>query len=143
MLRRWWQNQNYGLWLLALTAVLAMLFDAGLEPFATCIRRYWFSNPTRSSLDWYGGPWVNFLGWAASALLTLAFATPALINKKPVPPPPDYHPLIVWLLLTVLFGTVAAVHHFWPAVVVIASGGIGVGVLATRRQPEPRRTNDE
>ena len=76
---------------------------------------------------------VNFLGWAATALLILAFATPSLINKKPTPqPPPDYSPLIVWLLLSFLFATGTAVHRLWPAAGMISLTGVAVAVFAIR-----------
>jgi hypothetical protein len=57
---------------------------------------------------------VNFLGWAVTSLLILAFVTPALINKKPVRQPLDYHPLMMWLLLNLLLLTGASTRRFWP-----------------------------
>ena len=110
-----------------------VLLDLGLEPFATRVKHYWFWNPTKLKFDWYSTPWVNFFGWAVTALLILAFATPSLINKKPGPqPPPDYSPLVVWLLLDLLFATGAAVHQLWPAVGLIVLSSVGVAVFAIR-----------
>jgi hypothetical protein len=40
-------------------------------------------------------------------VLALAFATPTLINKKPVHFPPDYDPLVIWA--TAMFSFVLAV----------------------------------
>ena len=122
MLRPWRKTQNYGFRVIGLTTALVVLFDVGLEPFATRVKRYWFWNPTKLRLDWYAAPGVNFFGWAVTTLLILAFATPALINKKPgPPPPPDYIPLVVWLLFNLLFATGAAVHHLWPALGLICA----------------------
>jgi uncharacterized membrane protein len=132
-LRPWRKTQNYGFRLIGLTALLVVLLDAGLEPFATSVKHYWVWSPTKIRLDWYSTPCVNFLGWAVTTLLILAFATPSLINKKPRPrPPPDYSPLVVWLLLNFLFGTGAAVHNLWPAVGVISLGSLVVTVFALR-----------
>jgi uncharacterized membrane protein len=132
-LRPWRKTQNYGFRLIGLTTLLVVLLDAGLEPFATSVKHYWLWSPTKLRLDWYSTPWVNFLGWAVTALLILAFATPSLINKKPRPQPPqDYSPLMVWLLLNSLFATGAAVHRLWPAVGLIALGSLVVTVFALR-----------
>jgi uncharacterized membrane protein len=133
MLRPWRKTQTYGFKLIGLTTLLVALLDVGLEPFATHVKHYWFWNVTKFRFDWYSTPWVNFLGWAATALLILAFATPSLINKKPTPqPPPDYSPLIVWLLLSFLFATGTAVHHLWPAAGLISLAGVAVAVFAIR-----------
>ena len=133
MLRPWRKSQTYGFRLIGLTTLLTVLFDVGLEPFATRVQRYWFWNPTKIKLDWYTTPWVNFFGWAVTTLLILAFATPFLINKKPMaPPPPDYSPLVVWLLLLLLFATGAAVNQLWPAVGAISVISIAVAVFALR-----------
>jgi uncharacterized membrane protein len=133
MLRPWRKTRSYGLQMLGLTTALVVLLDLGLEPFATQVQHYWFWNPTKLKFDWYGAPAVNFFGWAITTLLILAFATPSLINKQPVPPPPpDYAPLLVWLLLNLLFATGAAVHHLWPAFGLICSYGVVVAVFALR-----------
>jgi len=133
MLRPWRKTQNYGFRLMGLTTLLAVLLDVGLEPFASRVQQYWFWNPTKLRFDWYTTPWVNFFGWAVTTLLILAFATPSLINKKPVkPPPPDYTPLVVWLLFNLLFATGAAVHQLWPALGLICAIGLAVAVFAIR-----------
>jgi uncharacterized membrane protein len=118
---------------MGLTTLLVVLFDVGLEPFATRVQRYWFWHPTKLRFDWYTTPWINFFGWAVTTLLILAFATPFLINKKPMaPPPPDYSPLVVWLLPMLLFATGAAIQQLWPALGVIALISIIVAVFAIR-----------
>jgi uncharacterized membrane protein len=133
VLRPWRRNPAYGFWLLGLTTLLVVLLDLGLEPFATRVNHYWFWNPTRLRLDWYTAPCINFLGWAVTTLLILLFATPSLINKKPgAQPPPDFSPLIVWLLLNVLFATGAAVHQLWPALGVICLISLVITLLALR-----------
>ena len=97
------------------------------------MRHYWLWNPTKLRFDWYSAPWINSFGWAVSTLLILAFVTPSLINKKPGPqPPPDYAPLVIWLLINLLFATGAAVHHLWPALGLICLYSIGVAVFALR-----------
>ncbi len=130
VLRPWRLTPAYGYWLLGLTVGLVVFLDFGLEPFATQVKHYWFWNPTKTTLAWYSTPWVNFVGWAVSAFLILAFATPALINKKPGNQPQEYYSVIVWLLMNLLFATGAAVHGLWPATVVIGLGSAVVAVLA-------------
>jgi uncharacterized membrane protein len=133
VLRPWRKTANYGFRSIGLTTVLVVLLDFGLEPFAACVKHYWLWNPTKLRFDWYGAPSVNFFGWAVTTLLILAFTTPSLINKKPGPrPPPDYVPLVVWLLTNLLFATGAAVHQLWAAVGVICLYSIVVAVLAIR-----------
>lgn len=127
------KTSNYGFRLIGLTTALVVLLDFGLEPFATRVKHYWLWNPTKLKFDWYGAPGVNFFGWAVTTLLILAFVTPCLINKKPMPqPPPDYAPLFVWLLLNFLFATGAAVQHLWPALGLICSYSIVVTAFALR-----------
>ena len=131
MLRPCRKSPSYGFKLIGLTALLVVLLDVGLEPFATRVKHYWFWNPTKLKLDWYSTPGVNFMGWAITALLILAFATPALINKNPIQKPkPEYSPLAVWLLLNLLFGTGAAILHLWPAVGLISLSSVAVAVFA-------------
>src|ERR1019366_3401708 len=77
MLRPWRNSPSYGFKLIGLTALLVVLLDVGLEPFARRVKHYWFWNPTKLRLEWYSTPGVNFMGWAITALLILAFATPA------------------------------------------------------------------
>jgi uncharacterized membrane protein len=133
MLRPWRKTSTYGFRLIGLTTLLVVLLDVGLEVFATRVKQYWHWQPTKLRLEWYGTPGVNSLGWAVTALLILAFATPALINKKPMPqPPPDYSPLTVWLLLNLLFATGAAVQHLWPAVGMVALISAAATVFAVR-----------
>jgi len=133
MLRPWRKTQTYGFRLIGLTMLLVVLLDVGLEVFATRVEQYWFWQPTKLQVNWYGAPGINFLGWAVTALLILAFATPALINKKPMPQPPsDYSPLTVWLLLNLLFATGAAAHQLWLAVGLIGLISVAVTVFAVR-----------
>ena len=107
-----------------------VLFELSLEPFATQVQQYWAWHPTKLKLEWYSAPLVNFLGWALTAGLILAFITPAMINKKPVKHRPQYQPLLVWLLVNGLLATSAALHHLWPAFWVTAGGALLVALLA-------------
>ena len=124
ILRPWRKSRLYGFRLIGVTAALALAFDFGLEPFATQVNRFWLWQPTKLTWLWHGTPPSNFLGWLVTALLVLAFATPMMINKSHQKFPSDYHPLIVWLLLTALFATGAAAHQLWLATgfIVLTSG---------------------
>jgi len=133
LLRPWRKTRNYGFWLMGLTAFLTVLFDVGLEPFATRVKHLWEWGPSRAGFFWYTTPWVNFVGWGATTVVILAFSTPSLINKKPVKHPPDYHPLIIWVLINALFITGALSRHLWLAAGVVSAGTSVVAVLAMRR----------
>ena len=116
IMRPWRKTTYYGFWVIGLACVLSVGFDAGLEPFATRARHYWFWETHVNVLSWYSAPWVNFLGWFVTTLGILGFTTPWLINKQPVKQPTDYHPLALWLLLNLYFATGNALQQLWFAV---------------------------
>lgn len=138
-------SPRYGYWVLGATLVLTLLFELMLELLATNVTGAWSWKPARVPLDWHGTPWVNFFGWTVSAALLLAFVTPALINKSPVPRPPDYYPFWVWLLINLLFSTGALTHHLWDAaamgaVEIVAVGGLVLwSSLSTKKSPGASR----
>lgn len=134
ILRPWRKLRAYGFWLIGLTAGLTLLLALALEPFASTVRHYWLWQPTKLPLTWHGAPLTAFLGWLVTGVLILAFATPSLINKmiRPRKSPPDYHPLMVWLLAIALFAAGAATKQLWSAVVFcLAAAGV-VSVFALR-----------
>ena len=118
ILRPWRKLRVYGFWLIGITAVLAVVFDLGLEVFATRVRHYWLWSPTKLPVAWYGAPLSNFLGWCVTALLILAFATPSMMKRKPGKSVPEFQSLIVWVLLNLLFVAGALAEHLVPAAVV-------------------------
>ena len=132
ILRPWRKSRLYGFRLIGVTAALTLVFDFGLEPFATQVNHYWQWQPTKLALLWHGTPPSNFLGWLVTALLVLAFATPVMINKSHQKFPSDYHPLIVWLLLSLLFATGAATHQLWLAAGFILLSGLITAIMAVR-----------
>ena len=127
ILRPWRKLPNYGYWSIGLTCLLVVLCDASLEPFAR-VNHYWIWQTSKKIPAWYGAPWVNFVAWGTVTLLILGFITPWLINKKPVSrPPPDYLPLIIWLLLTLLLTIGNAAQQFWWA----AGFGLATAIITT------------
>ena len=132
IMRPWRKTRAYGFWVIGITTALVVMLDFGLEPFATLVKHYWFWNPTKLALAYYGAPGVNFFGWAVTTLLILAFATPSLISKKHGRQPAAYHPLMVWLLLDLLFASSAATHQLWPAALLCVATGGAVAVFAVR-----------
>lgn len=134
ILRPWRKLRSYGFWLIGITAALTVLFATALDPFAAQIKHYWLWEPTKSPFTWHGAPLVNLLGWLVTALLILAFATLALINKQPRPKksPPDYHPLVVWLLALALFTTGAIAHNLWTAMGFCLLTGTATALFAIR-----------
>ena len=141
VLRPWRQMRNYGFWLLGLTVMLAMLLDLGLQPFAIKVMHYWSWLPTRLPTNWYGAPWVSFLGRGVTMLLLMAFVTPMLLNKKPVTPLPEYQPLVVWSAINVLFFTGAVVGRLWAAAVLTGLGTLLTVGLALWESRRPKLTS--
>ena len=132
MMRPWRKTNYYGYWIIGLTMTLALLFDLGLEPFATGVKQYWLWRTPPTVPNWYSAPWTNFLGWAVVVLGILFITTPWLINKQPIKLPTDYHPLIVWLLWNGYFLTGNILHQNWPAVAVGLAGSAVAAVFAVR-----------
>jgi len=134
ILRPWRKLRAYGFWLIGLTVLLSVLLAAALEPFAGAVKRYWLWEPTRLPFTWAGAPITSFLGWLVVALLIMAFAAPPLIDKRPRPVsrPPDYHPLIVWLLALVLFATGTAMNQLWLPFAYCLGLGIAAAFFAVR-----------
>jgi len=132
IMRPWRKTSYYGFRVIGLSGLLAVLFDAGLEPFAARAGRYWFWTTHTIVLNWYSAPWANFLGWFVTVLAILGFATPWLINKQPLKQPTDYHPLVVWLLLNLHFATGSVLVHSWAAVAVSLAANTVVTVYTVR-----------
>ncbi|MBI3852235.1 MAG: carotenoid biosynthesis protein [Verrucomicrobia bacterium] len=127
MLRPWRKTKLYGFRVIGLTCLLVTLLDFGLEPFATKVNRFWIWQTPATVLAWHTAPWINFFGWAMTTLLILVVATPWFIVKRSAGQPPDYHPLIVWLSLILLFAAGTAGHQLWWA----AGSSVLAGVLVT------------
>jgi uncharacterized membrane protein len=127
ILRPWQKSKLYGLRLIGLTCLLTVLFDFGLEPFAPKASHSRIWEQPETTFTWYTSPWINLVGWAITTLLILTFATPWFIDKRSVGQRPDYHSLIVWVSLVLLFATASAARQLWLA------AGIHVlaGALAT------------
>ena len=132
ILRPWRKLRVYGYWLIGITTLLVLVFVLGFEPFATHARHYWFWSATKLPVDWYGTPLSDFLGWVVATLLILAFSTPALMKKKPSRSYPEYHPLIAWTAIQLLFIGGAVSQHLTVAAIVIAIASIAVLPLAIR-----------
>lgn len=132
ILRPWRKLRVYGYWLIGLTTLLTLLFDFALEPFATQCGHFWLWRATKLPIDWYGTPLSNFLGWIVTTLLILGFATPSLMKKKPAKSTANYHALIVWVSLNLLFIAGACSRDLWLAVAVSAAACIAVIPLAVR-----------
>lgn len=133
ILRPWRKLPKYGFWVIGLTCMLTVVFDFSLEPFASASNRFWIWWTPKSVPAWHTAPCVNFLGWFVVSFLVLAFATPWLINKRPHrSAAPDYHPLLVWLVLNLLPAAGCARDHLWSASALSAIAAIVVTVFAIR-----------
>ncbi len=133
ILRPWRKTHAYGFRLIGLAAVLTMLFDLALDPFANKVKHFWYWEPVKLPLTWQNAPVVNFLGWLVVAVVILAFITPVLINKSPAPrQPPDLHPLGMWLGGILLFINGLALAGLWPAVALNVIIALAVPIFAIR-----------
>jgi uncharacterized membrane protein len=133
ILRPWRKTAKYGLWVIGLAALLTVIFDFSLEPFASAANSWWIWRMPKSVPAWQTAPWVNFLGLAIITLLILAFTTPWLINKNRARSgPPDYHPLLLWLLLNLLPAVGDASHHLWLPAALAAILAILTTIFALR-----------
>ena len=81
ILRRRCEKPNYGLWVIALAAMLATVFDFVLEAIAR-ENHWWFWSNSTAVLSLSGAPWTNFAGWFGTSLYILISITPWLLNKK-------------------------------------------------------------
>ena len=132
VMRPWRKTNYYGFWVIGLTCLFAVIFDATLEPFAVHVKGLWVWMASKTALSYYTAPWVNFLGWFIIPLAILSFSIPWLINKQPVKQAMDYHPLIMWLLLNLYLITGNALQMRWPAVAVAVCGNTVIAVYAIR-----------
>ncbi len=126
ILRPWRKTSKYGLWVIGLTCALTVIFDFNLEPFAAAANSWWIWQMPKSVPAWQTTPWVNFLAWTVVTLLILVIITPWLINKqqRSRSAPPDFHPLLLWLLLNLLPAAGDAAHRLWlPAVLALILTG--------------------
>lgn len=132
ILRPWRKTRKYGYWMIGMTTVLVVWFDLGLEPYASRVANFWLWHPTRLPVSYYGAPVVNFLGLILTLLLALAFATPALINKRRSSSPPDYQPLIIWLVLGGVVAAGLVSHGFWLPFLLLSAALVAPAAFAWR-----------
>jgi len=132
-LRPWRKVRNYGYLLIAGTAVLSLVFDLALEPFAAHVRHFWLWQPTKISVTWHDASPLAFLGWTFATLLIMAFITPSLIRKQPgAQPPPDYAPVALWFGAILVFATGAAQAGIWSAAIADGVFAVVVAVFCWR-----------
>ena len=128
VLRPWRKSKTYGFRVIGLTCLLVVALDLGFEPFASRANHFWIWQSRKNVLAWYDAPWVNFFSVGLTALLILVFATPSLINKSPSSSkrPPDYQPLILWLVMNLYFASANGIAGLQLAMIV----GLVVSLIA-------------
>jgi hypothetical protein len=119
---------HYGYWLLALSALLATLPLVGFDLLATQVKSWWHWENV--AWHWQGIALPNLAGWFLANVIALLLATPALIDKRPVQPPPGLRPLAIWFALNAgcLAGSAARASD--AAVAVLAAPVVAVTMLA-------------
>jgi hypothetical protein len=124
-------SKHYGYWLLALSAALGALPLVGLDLLATRVAHCWRWEST--AWHWQGIALPNLGGWLLANVIALLLATPALIDKRPTPPPPGLRLLVVWFALNgvALAGCLSRASD--AAVAVLAAPVLVVTMLAFQR----------
>ncbi|MBI5388047.1 MAG: carotenoid biosynthesis protein [Verrucomicrobia bacterium] len=119
------KDRQYGIWMVIFAAVLAMLMALSWEPFGVRVKSLWVWQTSERTVCWYGAPWVNFVGWLATAVVTLGFCSPWLIAKHPVKTGLSLYPALLWALINLHFTIGNALRGIWLA------AGVGVALSAT------------
>jgi uncharacterized membrane protein len=123
-LRPWRKTNHYGYWMIGLSLIILLFQITSAEPLLGHHAHYWNWRTRPGTFTWYGMPWSNWLGCAASFLVMYLLATPWLINKQPVKQPVDWHPLVVWTLLETYFAMANFLNGDQAATVAGVSSGV-------------------
>jgi len=121
VLHPWRHGRQYGVWLIGLAALLAVVLDLSIEPYAVRLTHSWLWHTSERTLCWYSAPWANFLGWVATAVVTLGFCVPWFISKRPGASVYGFTPALIWGLLDLHFLAGNIWRGLWPAAAV---GGV-------------------
>lgn len=115
-------SSTYGLWLFAMSVLLAILFVFGLQFLEKAVR-HTSAGIRANSIFWpNSNMWIDLVGAAGTALIALLLASPSLVNKHPIERPPDKEPIFLWVYLNLLFAWAASCQGEWVAVAAIAGG---------------------
>jgi hypothetical protein len=125
-------SSTYGFQVIGLTVLLAVLFNLTFQPFAYGAAHFWPWQGGSHPPDWRGTPCVGLGAQAVTALVSLIFATPSLIDKKRASLPPDRYALITWVLAHLLFTTAAITRHLWLAAALASLSALVVTLLGLR-----------
>jgi hypothetical protein len=109
----------YGLLLLGFAMLLATVFRIGLVSVCTtCF------NASPASL------WPMALYWMLTATLALVFASPWLLNKRPIETKPSFQPLTIWILLNLLLITASLFTRSWLITIMLVLTAVPILHLA-------------
>lgn len=122
------QTRHYGYWLLALNALLGALPLVGFDLLATRTARWW--SWASATWHWQDIALPNLAGWCLVNVVALLLATPALIDKRPVPSLPGPRPLGVWFALNAAVAVGCRSHVSDAAVAVLTAPVLVVTMLA-------------
>lgn len=80
-------HPQHGYRVIVLSVLLMILLRLALEPFAVGVKIWWTATPT---------PLLALISSTLLSLMLQIAMTPLLLDKFPVPRPPNYWPLFVW-----------------------------------------------
>lgn len=86
-------HPRHGYHVIALAAGLMMIFQLTITPFAVMVKNWWTPDAT---------PLLNLASWIVLSLIIQIAMTPLLLDKFPVPRPPNFSPVLVWVGMNLL-----------------------------------------
>ena len=137
VLRPYRRNKRYGWLLILIASVLALCTALAVEPFAVLSRGWWRWELDPKNFALWGVPWTDYAGWWAISWLALAFATPWLIQKRPVQQATDAYPLVVWISMLAVYVAGNIRQGLWGSVGIVTVVAVVATVFSIRGMKAP------
>jgi len=115
----------HGWWRVPAAALLVVVFDLAIEPFAAFVSNYW------QWLDggpYYNIPFANFVAWGATGFVLAAITLALCAHWRPTPAAVEL-PAVLFVLNLIQFLLVDLVYGYWGAAVL----GVPVAIVCCWR----------
>jgi len=103
-----------GWWRVPVAALLAVVFDLAIEPFAAYVAGYW---QWIDGGPYYNIPSANFAAWGATAFVLAGITLAVCRRWTPAPAPTVELPAVLFVLNLIQFLLVDLVYGYWGAAV--------------------------